>query len=77
MGAKRSIINVNKKQGSLRIKQAERKLNRFDLCPDLDNANVGIEKLRQRVCHTLVYPLCCAIRQQIPKNNFRSERRHL
>jgi len=31
MGAKRSIINVNKKQGSLRIKQAERKLNRFDL----------------------------------------------
>ena len=31
MGAKRSIINVNKKQWSLRIKQAERKLNRFDL----------------------------------------------
>ena len=31
MGEKRSIINVNKKQGSLRIKQAERKLNRFDL----------------------------------------------
>ena len=31
MGAKRSIINVNKKQGSLRIKQAERKLKRFDL----------------------------------------------
>lgn len=31
MEEKRSIINVNKKQGSFRIKQAERKLNRFDL----------------------------------------------
>lgn len=31
MEEKRSIINVNKKQGSLRIKQAERKMNRFDL----------------------------------------------
>lgn len=42
MGAKRSIINVNKKQGSLRIKQAERKMNSFDPKPDLGNANVGI-----------------------------------
>ena len=30
MEEKRSIINVNKKQGSLRIKQAESKLNRFN-----------------------------------------------
>ena len=30
------------KTGSLRIKQAERGLNRLDPLPDLDNANVGI-----------------------------------
>lgn len=45
MGEKRSIINVNKKQGSLRIKQAERRLNRLDPLPDLDNANGGIHTM--------------------------------
>ena len=38
-----------KKTGSLRIKQAERKMNRFDPLPDLGNANVGnIERLLTR-----------------------------
>lgn len=43
MEEKRSIINVNKKQGSLRIKQAERKLKISTREPDVDNANVGMD----------------------------------
>lgn len=46
------------KTGSLRIKQAERKMNRFDPPPDLGNANVGnIDKLLMRAYPFAGFPV--------------------
>ena len=42
------IVHTYEKTGSLRIKQAERKMNSFDPKPDLGNANVGI--IREFLC---------------------------